>query len=161
MEIFGSRERLLDSVLPHEVLHTVFASHFGCPLPRWADEGACTTVEHHSERSKQEHNLIHYLKHDRGIAFNKMFAMREYPPDMLPLYAQGYSLTRYLIAKGGERRFVQFIGDGMALRSGSSKGARLSLRTPSLRRSNWPTAILARSPLRSAGCAAARAPPTT
>lgn len=117
MEIFGSRERLLDSVLPHEVLHTVFASHFGCPLPRWADEGACTTVEHHSERSKQEHNLIHYLKHDRGIAFNKMFAMREYPRDMLPLYAQGYSLTRYLIAKGGERRFVQFIGDGMALRS--------------------------------------------
>jgi len=42
MEIQGSRERILDSVLPHEVTHTIFASHFRQPLPRWADEGACT-----------------------------------------------------------------------------------------------------------------------
>ena len=46
MSIQGSRERILDSVLPHEVTHTVFATHFGRPVPRWADEGACTTVEH-------------------------------------------------------------------------------------------------------------------
>ena len=44
MHIYGSRERVLDSVLPHEVTHTIFATHFGRPLPRWADEGACTTV---------------------------------------------------------------------------------------------------------------------
>lgn len=117
MEVFGTRERVLDSVLPHEVLHTVFASHFGVPLPRWADEGACTTVEHDSERSKQESNLIHYLKNNRGIAFNKMFAMQEYPRDMLPLYAQGYSVARFLIAHGGERKFVDFIGDGLSNRS--------------------------------------------
>ena len=41
MSIQGSPERILDSVLPHEVTHTIFATHFGCPLPRWADEGAC------------------------------------------------------------------------------------------------------------------------
>ena len=117
MEVFGSRERVLDSVLPHEILHTVFATHFGVPLPRWADEGACTTVEHESERKKQESNLIHYLKNDRGIAFNKMFAMKDYPRDMLPLYAQGYSVTRYLIARGGERKFVEFVGDGLTNRS--------------------------------------------
>ena len=46
MTIQGSLERVLDSVLPHEVTHTVFATHFRRPLPRWADEGACTTVEH-------------------------------------------------------------------------------------------------------------------
>jgi hypothetical protein len=117
MEVYGTRERVLDSVLPHEILHTVFASHFGVPLPRWADEGACTTVEHHSEKAKQEANLIHYLKNERGIAFNKMFAMKEYPRDMLPLYAQGYSLARFLIAHGGERKFVDFIGDGLKQRS--------------------------------------------
>ncbi|HJS08271.1 MAG TPA: hypothetical protein VJ809_11455, partial [Pirellulales bacterium] len=54
MNIQGSRERILDSVLPHEVTHTIFASHFRQPLPRWADEGACTTVEHRSEIAKQE-----------------------------------------------------------------------------------------------------------
>ncbi|HEY2881570.1 MAG TPA: hypothetical protein VGJ15_04040, partial [Pirellulales bacterium] len=49
MNIQGSEERVLDSVLPHEVTHTIFASYFRRPLPRWADEGACTTVEHDSE----------------------------------------------------------------------------------------------------------------
>ena len=44
MTIQGSEERILDSVLPHEITHTIFATHFRQPLPRWADEGACTTV---------------------------------------------------------------------------------------------------------------------
>jgi hypothetical protein len=103
----------MDSVLPHEITHTIFATHFGQPLPRWADEGACTTVEDSSEKSKQHHNLIRFLQTNRGIAFNKMFRMREYPPDVLPLYAQGYSVTRYLIAQGGERQFVNYVGEGL------------------------------------------------
>jgi hypothetical protein len=37
MTIQGSEQRVLDSVLPHEVTHTIFASHFRQPLPRWAD----------------------------------------------------------------------------------------------------------------------------
>ncbi len=114
MSIQGSRQRVLDSVLPHEVTHTIFATHFGRPLPRWADEGACTTVEHQSERKKQEHLLYQFLTTNRGIAFNRMFAMTEYPPDILPLYSQGYSLARYLIAQGGKQKYVRYIGDGMA-----------------------------------------------
>jgi hypothetical protein len=113
MEVQGSYERVLDSVLPHEVTHTIFATHFGCPLPRWADEGACTTVEHSSERRKQELWLVQFLKTERGIPFNHMFAMREYPGDILPLYSQGYSLARYLIAQGGKPKFVAFVGQGI------------------------------------------------
>ena len=37
MTIQGSRQRILDSVLPHEITNTVFATHFGRPLPRCAD----------------------------------------------------------------------------------------------------------------------------
>jgi len=114
MEVFGPRERILDSVLPHEILHTVFATHFGRPLPRWADEGACTTVEHQSEKDKNTTLLYRFLKSDRGIAFNRMFAMKEYPEDILPLYAQGYSLARYLIAQGGKQKFVHYVSEGMA-----------------------------------------------
>jgi hypothetical protein len=94
-------------------MHTVFATHFGRPLPRWADEGACTTVEHESEKQKQHRLLYEFLTTGRGIAFNHMFAMTDYPPEVLPLYAQGYSLARYLIAQGGKRRFVAYVGDGM------------------------------------------------
>lgn len=122
MDIQGSRERVLDSVLPHEITHTIFASHFRQPLPRWADEGACTTVEHKSEIDKQERMLITFLKTRRGIPFSDMFAMKEYPEEVLPLYAQGHSLTKFLIAQRGKRAFLEFLADGM-------------------RDENWPRAI--------------------
>lgn len=114
MTIQGSEERILDSVLPHEITHTIFATHFRRPLPRWADEGACTTVEHPVERARQHRLLIEHLTTGRGIAFPQMFAMREYPADVLPLYSQGYSLARYLIERGGRHRYVAFVGDGLA-----------------------------------------------
>ncbi|MFM8377905.1 MAG: hypothetical protein ACKOB1_01110 [Planctomycetia bacterium] len=114
MTIQGSEERILDSVLPHEVTHTIFASHFRRPLPRWADEGACTTVEHPVERARQHRLLLEFLTTGRGIAFPEMFAMREYPADVLPLYSQGYSLARYLIERGGRHKYVTFVGEGLA-----------------------------------------------
>jgi hypothetical protein len=114
MTIQGSEERILDSVLPHEITHTIFASHFRRPLPRWADEGACTTVEHPVERARQHKLLIEFLTTGRGIAFPEMFAMREYPADVLPLYSQGYSLARFLIERGGRHRYVAFVNDGLA-----------------------------------------------
>ncbi|MDA7977804.1 MAG: hypothetical protein MPJ50_03415 [Pirellulales bacterium] len=113
MEIQGPMDRLLDSVLPHEVTHTIFATHFRQPLPRWADEGACTTVEHTSERNKQQRMLIQFLQTGRGISFSQMFRMKEYPNDVLPLYAQGHSLATYLIDQGGKSRYLQFLGDGL------------------------------------------------
>ncbi len=114
MTIQGSEERILDSVLPHEVTHTIFASHFRQPLPRWADEGACTTVEHPVERARQHRLLIEFLRTGRGISFPEMFAMKEYPADVLPLYSQGYSLARYLIERGGRKRYIHFVGTGLA-----------------------------------------------
>lgn len=113
MTIQGSVERLFDSVLPHEITHMVFASHFRRPLPRWADEGGATSVEHGSELAKHRTMLVRFLKTNRGIAFNRMFAMTEYPRDVMPLYAQGYSLAEFLIQQGGRRKFVQFLADGM------------------------------------------------
>ena len=114
MIIQGSRRRILDSVLPHEITHTIFASHFGQRLPRWADEGACTTVEHSSERRKQQQLLVQFLTTDRGIPFNVMYRIAEYPEDIMPLYAQGYSVARYLLARGGRRRFVTYLETGLA-----------------------------------------------
>lgn len=113
MEVIGSRERVLDSVLPHEITHTVFATHFGRRLPRWADEGACTTVEDVTERRKHDKLLVHFLKNDRALALHQLFAIREYPDDILPLYSQGYSLCRFLIEQNGKRDFVRFMAHGM------------------------------------------------
>jgi hypothetical protein len=92
----------------------VFATHFRRPLPRWADEGGATSMECPSEKAKHRTMLLQFLRTGRGIAFSDMFAMTEYPPDMMPLYAQGYSLAEYLIQHGGRRKYVQFLDDAMA-----------------------------------------------
>ncbi|MGO9114947.1 MAG: hypothetical protein ACLP9L_37520 [Thermoguttaceae bacterium] len=113
MTIQGSAERVLDSVLPHEITHMIFASYFRRPLPRWADEGGATSVEHISEKQKHRQMLVQFLRTGRGIAFSQMFAMTEYPQDVMPLYAQGYSLAEYLIYHGGKKKFVAFLADGM------------------------------------------------
>jgi hypothetical protein len=113
MEVIGSEQRILDSVLPHEVSHTVLATHFGRPLPRWADEGICSTVEHESERAKHEAKLQEFLRTRRGIAMNRLFLLTEYPPDVLPMYAQGYSVCRFLIEQRGPQQFIAFLHDYM------------------------------------------------
>jgi hypothetical protein len=113
MLIQGSPERMLDSVLPHEVTHTVFATHFRGPLPRWADEGASTTVEHPGEVARMEHQLIRFLKTRRGIRFSDMMWMKQYPKDFMPLYAQGHSVAKYLIDLQGKRSFIHFLENGL------------------------------------------------
>lgn len=116
MIVAGTPERILDSVLPHEITHTIFATHFaplGKYVPRWADEGACTTVEHISEKRKHREQLVAFLKTRRGLPFNKMFSLTEYPPDIMPLYAQGHSTVQFLIDQGGPQKFVKFLEAGM------------------------------------------------
>ena len=114
MTVQGTLERVLDSVVPHEVSHTILATHFRRPLPRWADEGAATLVEHESERRRQELMLRQVMKTGRRIPFNKLLPMTEYPRDMqnvLTLYAQGYSLANFLVQQGGRARYLQFLDD--------------------------------------------------
>lgn len=113
MNIQGSGERVLDSVLPHEITHMIYASYFRSPLPRWADEGGATSMEHVSEKQKHREMLVRFLQTGRGIAFGELFAMKDYPQDVMPLYAEGYSLSEYLINHGGRRKFVAFLADGM------------------------------------------------
>lgn len=116
MIVQGTRERILDSVLPHEISHTIFASYFGKLnkyVPRWADEGAATTVEHEAEKKKHRHYLKEFLQHGRGLAFNQMFELKDYPKDILPLYAQGHSAVQFLIDQSSPQEFVRFIELGM------------------------------------------------
>ena len=66
MKIQGSAERVLDSVLPHEITHMVFATHFRRPLPRWADEGGATSMECASEKAKHRTALLQFLRTGGG-----------------------------------------------------------------------------------------------
>ncbi len=123
MNVQGTQERILDSVLPHEISHTIFASYFRRPLPRWLDEAGATSVEHISERANYRRLLLEFVdpKVRRAIPFNRMVEMKEYPKDFLPLYSQCNSVGEFLIGQGGNRRFIAFAKDG--LDSGDWNGA--------------------------------------
>jgi hypothetical protein len=117
MRVQGTPERILDSVIPHEVSHTIFASYFRRPLPRWADEGAASLVEHESERRRQSMLLHQVFNTPQRIPLTQLISMKEYPGDMqavLTLYAEGYSLADYLVQSGGEtgkERYLRFLQD--------------------------------------------------
>jgi hypothetical protein len=118
MQIRGDVKQLLHSVLPHEVTHTVLAHHFGRPVPRWADEGGSVLSENDEERFQHDMRCRVLLNEGRGIRLRVLFRMAEYPPDMIVLYAQGYSITAFLVEKGGggregRGRLLQFLSYGM------------------------------------------------
>jgi hypothetical protein len=118
MEIKGSAQQLLYSVLPHEVTHTVLAEHFGRPVPRWADEGGSVLSENEQERYDHDVRCRELLNAGKGIRLRVLFRMAEYPPDMIVLYAQGYSVTAFLVDRGGggrdgRGRLLQFLNTGM------------------------------------------------
>ncbi len=119
MKIFGDVKQLLESVLPHEVTHTVFAHHFGRPVPRWADEGGSVLSENDSERLEHDIKCREFLNAKRGIPLKHLFPMKDYPKDTIVLYAQGFSVSHYLIELGGggldgRQKFLNFLETGMA-----------------------------------------------
>lgn len=119
MFVQGSMERILDSVLPHEINHTIFACHFRRPLPRWADEGAATLFEHKSEQLKQLALLNDVIGSDRErFSLRQLLIMKEYPEGMRPmliLYAQGFALADFLVQQRGRQGYLKFLSDGEKL----------------------------------------------
>jgi hypothetical protein len=93
----------------------ILASHFRRPIPRWLDEGAATSVEHASEKENYRRLLLQFLREDvrKGLPFNRMVALKEYPADPMPFYSQGFSVVEYLLELGGHQRFLEFAAAGM------------------------------------------------
>lgn len=116
MDIQGPLDKLLASVLPHEVTHTVFAFYFRCPLPRWADEGGAVLSENDEERIQHDKICRNILNHGQSIPLRQLFGLREYPRDgnkVMALYAQGFSVTNFLVNSSSRQTFLHFLTQAM------------------------------------------------
>jgi hypothetical protein len=116
MHIEGPLDRLVASVLPHEITHTVFANYFRRPLPRWADEGGAVLSEDDLERSRHDMLVRQILNSGRAYPLSRLFSLREYPQnprDVGALYAEGYSVSNFLVATGNRQTFLAFVAHGM------------------------------------------------
>jgi hypothetical protein len=83
-------------------------------LPRWADEGASTIVEHESQRAEQDRRLTGVLLSGTAISLAELFVAPEAPETATAAYLQGYSLTQFLLAQGDKHKFVDFLDEGLA-----------------------------------------------
>jgi hypothetical protein len=116
MHIEGPLDRLVASVLPHEITHTVFAHYFRRPLPRWADEGGSVLSEDEIERNRHDMMVRQILNSRRAYPLGQLFSLRNYPEnprDVGALYAQGYSVSHFLVESSNRQTFLAFVAHGM------------------------------------------------
>ena len=113
MEIQGPLERLVRSVLPHEVTHTVFAYHFRQPVPRWADEGGSVLSEDDIERQRHDQLVRGIINKGQKIPLRTLFGLKEYPAQVMSLYAEGYSMCDYLVKRSNRQQLLNFVARGM------------------------------------------------
>jgi hypothetical protein len=115
MQIEGPLDRLVASVLPHEVTHTVFAYYYRCPVPRWADEGGAVLSEDEIEKDRHDRLVRHILNTPgRKIPLRRLFALHDYPGDVMVLYAEGFSVSNFLVSQSNRRTFLEFVYHGMS-----------------------------------------------
>lgn len=115
MVVEGSLERILHSVLPHEITHTIFAAKFRRPLPRWADEGGAVLSEDHEEIARHDLLVRKIINRGNMIPLSRLFILTEYPRDVMALYAQGFSVARYLVSLRGRQKFLEFVDHGQQI----------------------------------------------
>jgi hypothetical protein len=113
MNIEGSLDRILSSVLPHEITHTVFAHYFRTPVPRWADEGGSVLSEDDLERSRHDSMVRQILNSGRAIPLRRLFTLRDYPREVGALYAEGFSVSNFLVNSSDRPTFLRFVAHGM------------------------------------------------
>jgi RNA polymerase sigma factor (sigma-70 family) len=97
MDLLGPFMKVLTDQIPHEVTHAVLATHFGKPLPRWADEGIALTAEPDADQARHDALCRKLLAEGRGVRLRVLFRMTDYPQDVMALYAQGHSVVRFLV----------------------------------------------------------------
>src|SRR5437660_4991036 len=113
MHIEGPLDRLVASVLPHEVTHTVFAYYFRRPVPRWADEGGAVLSEDELEKSRHDLMVRQIINSHRAIPLSRLFVLTQYPSDVGSLYAEGYSVAEFLVDTSNRKTFLDFVAHGM------------------------------------------------
>jgi hypothetical protein len=97
ISVQGSLERVLDSVIPHEVNHVVLYLHFRAPVARWADEGMASLFNAPDEKKRLFAKLS---QNPSRYSLDKLLSTVSYPDDekeVALLYAQGTIFTDYLL----------------------------------------------------------------
>ena len=115
MRLSGSLVGVLGIALPHEVMHTVLATHFKKPLPRWADEGAAVIAAESEETTKYHASFDALHQLNKHLSLRRLFAVKDFNEvdNVILVYAQGATVTRFLVERKDRPTFLRFLSAGM------------------------------------------------
>ncbi|MEZ6058472.1 MAG: thioredoxin family protein [Planctomycetaceae bacterium] len=139
MEISGRREALLHDVIPHEVDHMVRATLVRRPITRWLDEGCAVLMESTASQQQHRSRAARFIHDEVTSSF---LDDADYPTsatELDRLYAVGFSLSEYLLAKLGPQRLLAFQQDA---RPPTQKWEDFLGESPESTISHWRTAFL-------------------
>lgn len=124
----GRRDKLLDDVIPHEVMHLVLAEQFRAPLPRWIDEGLCMSIESDDGRKRTLTRAVQnlYAKPSNTMTLSNMFRVKEYDQaagligghgshmfKIVCFYDQATSIVEYLRTADTDKTLMEYIKQSM------------------------------------------------
>ena len=109
----GPADAILGNSLPHEVTHTILADYFRRPLPRWADEGTAILCEGQDVQRRFDRMAQEMGRRWELFRLDYLFGLRDYPPRIDVFYAEGYSVTRFLVDRKDRPTFLTFLRIGM------------------------------------------------
>lgn len=115
MTLEGTREVLLNDILPHEVDHMVRASLVRHPIARWLDEGCASLMESATVHERLRRDALRISPEQ---ITEQWLAAREYPTDNQEttlLYAAGFSLVEFLLDRDGPAVLLAFQQDQQTL----------------------------------------------
>lgn len=99
--------RATSTVVPHEVMHTVWASEMGYATPRWLDEGIATSVESPDSQANWWQMAHELAAGQELLPLRELCTTGEYSPRS---YAQGVTLVTFLMEQPAGRRGLVALG---------------------------------------------------
>lgn len=112
MTVEGPRKNLLESVIPHEVNHMIFASLVRHPITRWLDEGCSTLFESEFEHERYRNRTL--KDSNRYGTMLKSLDASEYASSMeetMNVYAAGFTLVEWMLEQQGKDTLLAFVKD--------------------------------------------------
>jgi hypothetical protein len=113
MDVTGSPAKLLATVIPHEVNHTVLHSLTRTKIPRWLDEGVSQLFESKTEHQRHRQEARRYARHP-WAAWRRMDHRGAYPRDvdsLLALYSTGFTVVEWMLEQRGRDGLYAFVAD--------------------------------------------------
>jgi hypothetical protein len=112
IDLIGGQTAFLTEALPHELTHVVLRDRFpAAALPHWADEGTAVLADASEKQFRHARDLQQALAGRSTFHAAELLNVGDYPEvgRLGTFYGQSASLVKFLVAREGHARFVDFL----------------------------------------------------